>query len=250
MYGRQTLVISIPTILAWLSFGKRISIPFLPIVLFLFNGCWLSFIGTSLAMIAALVAPSGTPKVPGAATNWSFSISIAAYSTALGVNAIIATLLAIRIYQNQKIAKETLTVKKRSVHPIRRMISIFNDSGMLMLGCQIIWLTFFRLNSIGFILIKGPIVMIYVSWNRDVFLPFSPPYTPLPRFLLLNKYIYSFFYIGIDANYDLPTSSATIGSSFFRGETEKRPLYLGTLCNLKKVKVGDINTFFFFHQNL
>jgi len=137
MWGRQTLVISIPTILAWLSFG------------------------TSLAMIAALIAPSGSDKVPGTTTSWFFSLSTAAFSASLGVNAIVATLLAIRIYQNQQIAKESFTVKKRTVHPIRRIISIFNDSGMLMLGCQIIWLTFFRLNSVGFVLIKGPIVMIY-----------------------------------------------------------------------------------------
>ena len=114
-------------------------------------------------MIGALIAPSGSPKAPGNTTNWFFSLSTAAFSASLGVNAIVATLLAIRIYQNQQIAKESFTVKKRTVHPIRRMISIFNDSGMLMLGCQIIWLTFFRLNSVGFVLIKGPIVMIYVS---------------------------------------------------------------------------------------
>jgi len=137
MWGRQKLVVGIPTILAWLSFG------------------------TSLAMIAGLIEPASS-RIPLAPTNsWLFSVSTAAFSVALGVNAIVATLLAIKIYQNQLIAKETLTVQKHKVHPIRNYISIFNDSGMLMLACQIIWLTFFRLNNIGFYLIKGPIVMIY-----------------------------------------------------------------------------------------
>lgn len=137
MWGRQTLVISIPTILAWLSFG------------------------TSLAMIGALIEPNASDRIPNASTSWSFSISTAAFSASLGVNAIVATLLAVKIYEVQRIAKESYTVQKRTVHPIRRLISIFNDSGMLMLGCQIMWLTFFRLNSVGFVLIKGPIVMIY-----------------------------------------------------------------------------------------
>jgi len=137
MYGRQALVISIPTILAWLSFG------------------------TSLAMIGALVQPDPSSRTPGASSGWFFSVSTAAFSASLGVNAIVAILLAVKIFEFQRVAKETLTVQKKTVHPIRSYISIFNDSGMLMLGCQIIWLTFFRLNSVGFVLIKGPIVMIY-----------------------------------------------------------------------------------------
>ena len=135
-------------------------------------------------MIGALVEPNASLRIPGAFSGWFFSVSTAAFSASLGVNAIVAILLAAKIYQVQRIAKESFTIQKRTVHPIRNFISIFNDSGMLMLGCQIIWLTFFRLNSIGFVLIKGPIVMIYVSRIKNVFLPL--PSVSLSPFLLLN----------------------------------------------------------------
>jgi len=151
MWGRQTLVVSIPALLAWLTFG------------------------TSLAMIAALIEPDASLRVPLAFGSWFSPISTAAFSAALGVNAIVAVLLAIKIYQNQRIAKESLTVQKHKVHPIRNYISIFNDSGMLMLGCQIIWLTFFRLNNIGFFLIKGPIVMIYGLTPTLIYQRVTPP---------------------------------------------------------------------------
>jgi len=149
MWGRQMLVIGIPTVLALLSFA------------------------TSLAMIGALADPSaslspdkltypwGASRVPGSVTSWFFSVNTAAFSSSLGVNAIVAILLAVKIYQVQRITEQSLAVQKRKVHPIRSFISIINGSGMLMLGCQIIWLTFFCLNNVGFLLIRGPIVMIY-----------------------------------------------------------------------------------------
>ena len=120
-------------------------------------------------MIAALIEPPSSRFPLAPPLSWSFSISTAAFSAALGVNAILAVLLAIKIHENQRIAKESLTVQKHKVHPVRNMISIFNDSGMLMLGCLIIWVTFFRINSVGFVLIKGPIVMIYVSIKSSCF---------------------------------------------------------------------------------
>ena len=123
-------------------------------------------------MIAALIEPPSSRFPLAPPLSWSFSISTAAFSAALGVNAILAVLLAIKIHENQRIAKESLTVQKHKVHPVRNMISIFNDSGMLMLGCQIVWLAFFRLtptNNQGFFLIKGPIVMIYVSIKARCF---------------------------------------------------------------------------------
>lgn len=137
LWGRRLLMISVPLVLAWLSFG------------------------TSLAMVGALVEPSPDFRVPGAFQDWFVPLSTAAFSASLGVNAIVAILLAVKIYEVQRIAEHSLTVQKRRVHPLRSFISIINDSGMLMLGCQIIWLTLFRLNNVGFFLIKGPIVMIY-----------------------------------------------------------------------------------------
>ena len=107
-----------------------------------------------------LTYPWGATRVPGAVTSWFFSVNTAAFSASLGVNAIVTILLAIKIYQVQRIAELSLAVQK---HPIRSFVSITNGSGMLMLGCQIIWLTFFCLNNVGFLLIRGPIVMIYVS---------------------------------------------------------------------------------------
>ena len=124
-------------------------------------------------MIGALVEPNAALRIPGAFSGWFFSVSTAAFSASLGVNAIVAILLAAKIYQVQRIAKESFTIQKRTVHPIRNFISIFNDSGMLMLGCQIIWLTFFRIHNVGFVLIKGPIVMIYVS-RIEILIPFFP----------------------------------------------------------------------------
>jgi len=136
LWGRQLLVISLPLILAWLSFG------------------------TSLAMIGGLVV-SGSSRVPLASRPWYFSLGTAAYSATLGVNAIVAILLAVKIFQLQRIAEKSFTVQKRKVHPIRALISIFNDSGMLMLGCQIAWLVLFHRSDTGFFLVRGPFVMIY-----------------------------------------------------------------------------------------
>jgi hypothetical protein len=137
MWGRHLLVISLPSILAFLSFA------------------------TSLAMIGALVVDPSSSRIPGAARPWYFTFSTAAYSVSLGVNAIVAILLAVKIFQLQRIAEKSFTVQKRKVHPIRALISIFNDSGMLMLGCQIAWLVLFRQNNVAFFLVRGPFVMIY-----------------------------------------------------------------------------------------
>ena len=124
-------------------------------------------------MVGALVEPSPDLRFPGPGNSqaWFFPVSTAAFSASLGVNAIVAILLAVKIYEVQRIAEQSYTVQKRRVHPLRSFISIINDSGMLMLGCQIIWLTLFRLNNVGFFLIKGPIVMIYVR-------RMSPPTSP------------------------------------------------------------------------
>jgi hypothetical protein len=98
-----------------------------------------------------LTYPHGASRVPGSVTSWFFSVSTAAFSASLGVNAIIAILLAVKIYQVQRIvvAEQSPAVQKRKVYPIRSIIFIINDSGMLMLGCQIISLTFFCINTVG-----------------------------------------------------------------------------------------------------
>ena len=97
--------------------------------------------------------------------------------------------------------------------------SWFWEPGMLMLGlgCQIIWLTFFRIQNVGFVLIKGPIVMIYVSRIKV----FS---------LLIIKRI---LFVGFNTNIDLPASYTSSCSNFFQGETEERSLYFGSICNLR-----------------
>ena len=155
MWGRRLLVISVPFVLAWLSFGKRVCDRSI-------QATQLGFSATSLAMIGALVEPSAALRIPNASTGWYQPVGTAAFSASISVNAIVATLLAIKIYQLQRQAEQALTVQKRKVHPVRAMISIFNDSGMLMLGCQIAWLVLFRRNNVGFYLVRGPIVMIYV----------------------------------------------------------------------------------------
>ena len=159
MWGKQLLVVSVPLILAWLSFGKRSSIPFDNCFPFKRDGLFF-ILGVSLATIGALVEPSASSRIPGAFRSWLYPLGTAAYSVSISVNAIVASLLAVKIYENQRKAK--IEQKDVKVNPIRAFISILNDSGMMMLGCQIIWLTLFRLNSIGFVLARGPIVMIYV----------------------------------------------------------------------------------------
>jgi hypothetical protein len=138
MWGRYLLVISIPLILAWVSFG------------------------TSLAMLGALMEPPSL-RFPDAqiTTHWYYPLSTAAFSASIAVNAILAILLATKTFMLIREAGRTLTVQKRRVHPIRQMISVLNESGMLMLGCQIIWLVLFRRRLPAFLLVRGPIVMIY-----------------------------------------------------------------------------------------
>ena len=98
------------------------------------------FIVTSFSLIGALVQPYASLRIQVSAPfiRWFFSVSTAAFSASLGVDAIVAILLAVKIFEVQRIAKENYTVQKRTVHPIRNHISIFNDSGILMLGCLII----------------------------------------------------------------------------------------------------------------
>jgi len=113
-------------------------------------------------MVKALIEPSSN-RIPDQQEGLFYPIGTAAFSVALGVNAIVAILLAVKIYMVQVEAEISFTVKKHKAdfRPFRRIISIFNDSGMLMLACQIIWLVLFRRGHIAFYLVKGPIVMIY-----------------------------------------------------------------------------------------
>ena len=55
-------------------------------------------------------------------------------------------------------------------------------------------------------------------------------FTTLPSSFPVIKQIY----LGIDAYVDLPTSSGSIDSYLFKGETKKRPFYRGSFCDLKK----------------
>ena len=113
-------------------------------------------------MIGALIEPpaSRTPDV--ASKSWGQPLGTATFSGSLAVNAVLACLLAFKIFILYREAERAQTVQKRRVHPIRQMIAIFNESGMLMLGCQIIWLVLFRRQNPAFLLVRGPIIMIYV----------------------------------------------------------------------------------------
>ena len=150
-------------------------------------------------MLRALIEP--TPlRVPGAASAWYFPLGTAAFAVSFSVNAIVATLLAIKIYTLQQYAKQ----KHRS-HPVRNMISIFNDSGMLMLACQIVWLALFHRNNVGFVLVRGPFVMIYV--RNQMF----PPPSPSDKILLLT-----FILTGINTNAHLPANLIIYESNVFK----------------------------------
>jgi len=136
MWGRKVLLITIPVTLAWASFG------------------------TSLALLGALREPPPL-RVPDVANNWIYPLGTAAFSASIAVNAIVTSLLVVKIFMVQREAQRSFTVQKRTVHPIRQFISILNDSGMLMLGCQIIWLVLFRRHHPAFFLVRGSIIMIY-----------------------------------------------------------------------------------------
>ena len=111
-------------------------------------------------MLAALVQPSSERFPDSPPINWFYPLGTAAFSVSIAVNAIVAILLACKIFMNHHDSQKNL---KETVNPIRYILSVFNESGMLMLGCQIIWLVLFRLNEPAFFLVRGPIVMIYVS---------------------------------------------------------------------------------------
>jgi hypothetical protein len=137
IWGKNLLVLSVPSILAWLS------------------------LGASLAMLGGLIEPPAS-RVPDAKPkSWYYSLSSAAFSASLGVNAILAILLAVKTFTLIREAQKEFTAQKRRVHPIRQFVAILNESGMLMLACQIIWLVLFRRNNPAFYLVRGSIVMIY-----------------------------------------------------------------------------------------
>lgn len=162
MWGRQILVIAIPVILTWVSFGEGEPNP-LHCAVQSTHSMGLS--GTSLAMLGALIEPSSS-RIPDVARNWIYPLGTAAFSISIAVNAIIASLIALKIFMTRCETRPSILQKGR-VNPIRQIISIFNESGMLMLGCQVIWLVLFRRHNTAFLLVRGPIVMIYVR-NSDV----------------------------------------------------------------------------------
>ncbi|KAF8815601.1 hypothetical protein BYT27DRAFT_7192684 [Phlegmacium glaucopus] len=135
MWDRKPIVIVVPVILAWLSFG------------------------TSLAMIGALVEPSPS-RIPDQQKGWIYPLGTIAFSLAIASNGVITGLLALKIFMNYL---ETLSPKfdKGRVNFFRVIVAILNDSGLLMLGCEIIWLVLFRRRNAAFLLVRGPIVMIY-----------------------------------------------------------------------------------------
>jgi hypothetical protein len=137
MWGRKLLVITIPTILAWVTFG------------------------TSLAMLRALIEPPSLrfPDSDNPST-WLYPLSTAAFSISIAVNATVAILLACKIFMNLYDSQRNPNLKT-SVNPIRYIISVLNESGMLMLGCQVIWLVLYRRREPAFFLVRGPIIMIY-----------------------------------------------------------------------------------------
>jgi len=135
IWGRKLLVVTVPLILAWISFG------------------------TSLAMLGGLIQPSPL-RIPDQSKQWFYPIGTAAFSVALAVNAVIATLLTVKMFMMYR-ENQRSTIHKGRVNPLRATISILNESGMMMLACQIIWLVLFRKKEPAFFLVRGPIVMIY-----------------------------------------------------------------------------------------
>jgi hypothetical protein len=137
----------------WLLWGRSILAIITPLVL-----AFLSF-GTSLAMLGALAEPPSL-RVPDVARSWFYPLGTAAFSAAIAVNAVLATLLAVKLFLVHRESQRSV-IQKGRVGPIRATVAIFNESGMLMLACQIIWLVLFRRQNLAFFLVKGPIVMTY-----------------------------------------------------------------------------------------
>jgi hypothetical protein len=131
MWGKNMLVITAPVILAWLSFG------------------------TSLAMIGALIEPASS-RIPDVSKPWIHPLGIVAFSLSIAVNSVIAGLVSLKIFMDN-----ISTIQKGGVNPFRLIVAILNESGMLMIGSQIIWLVLFRRQDPAFLLVRGPIVMIY-----------------------------------------------------------------------------------------
>lgn len=160
IWGRKLLVVTVPLILAWLSFGMRAPSDCFHII-FSLPLSERAFSGTSLAMLGGLIQPSPL-RIPDQSKHWFYPIGTAAFSIALAVNAIIATLLTVKIFMMYR-EHQRSTIHKGRVNPLRATISILNESGMMMLACQIIWLVLFRKKEPAFFLVRGPIVMIYVK---------------------------------------------------------------------------------------
>ena len=114
-------------------------------------------------MIGGLIEPPSLryPDAP-LSKSWYYSLSSAAYSASLGVNGILAILLTIKTFIFIRQTQKAFIDQKQKVHPVRQITSLLNESGILMVGCQIIWLVLFRRSDPAFFLVRGPIVMIFV----------------------------------------------------------------------------------------
>jgi hypothetical protein len=118
--------------------------------------------GASLAMLGALAEPPSSRFPDATPKSWLYPLGTAAFSASMAVNGILVILLATKIFLVLREAQRSFTVQKRRVHPLRQVQILLNESGMLMLGCQIIWFELFRRRLPAFLLVRGPIVMIYV----------------------------------------------------------------------------------------
>ncbi|KAF8801570.1 hypothetical protein BYT27DRAFT_7198123 [Phlegmacium glaucopus] len=136
MWGRQALVIVLPSMLA------------------------LTSLATSLSLVAELsVLRSDPHNIPP----WFLPMGVASFSLSLTVNTIVTGLLVLKLVLLHR--EVTRALPTSSIHRggqgLFPLISILIESGMFTFIGQLVWVVMFRLQNTGFNSVGSPITMIY-----------------------------------------------------------------------------------------
>ncbi|KDR84559.1 hypothetical protein GALMADRAFT_206125 [Galerina marginata CBS 339.88] len=143
MWNRQPLFIVIPSVLAFFSFATAFTL------------------AAELAKIAVVLRNPG-PEFLLSVPEWFTPLGIASFSISLGVNAVVSSLLTLKLYTLHKgMTRTWMAAVGRGKINLLPVISMLIESGMFTFIAQVIYVVFFSLGSNIFLCIGTPIAMVY-----------------------------------------------------------------------------------------
>lgn len=153
MWGRQMLIMLLPSTLALASFGKS------PCSANSNNINPRCAAATSLSLVAEL-SLSRLGNDPQNLPAWFFPIGVASFSLSTAVTAIVAGLLVLKLIAVDLEVTGSLSLRRLGSN-LLSMTSL-TEIGIFMFMSQLAWVVLFKLQNPGFNSITGSMIMIYV----------------------------------------------------------------------------------------